>query len=142
MKVAVIRAEHGRVEESLVFEARLEEVVKDMARHALEEWDPGSSDFLVIRDDIEVTVVGDVEEDVLKELEAQGRVEGEGGETRVLVPIYYISFDNEMIDDENYIDKRILVIAPLVYKGFKDELEAHAASMTAPPQRPGGIKKV
>lgn len=84
----------------MIFEARLEEVVKDMARHALEEWDPSSSDFLVISDDIEITVVSDIEEDVLRELESQGRVEVEGGETRVLVPIYYISFDNEMIDDE------------------------------------------
>jgi len=138
----VIRAEEGRVEESLVFDARLEETVKDIAKHAMEEWDPSRSDFIVVKDNLEVTVTGELVEEVAAELEEQGRIVRSESGVKALIPVYYISFDTEMVDDDNYIDRKIYLIAPLVYSGLKDELEAHAAQLTSPPSREAaGIRK-
>ncbi|MCE4616650.1 MAG: DUF2286 domain-containing protein [Aeropyrum sp.] len=135
MKVAVIRAEEGRIEESLVFEARLEETVKDIARHAMEEWNPAKSDFIVIKDNLEVTIAGEPVEEVITQLEEQGRIVRSESGIKALIPIYYISFDTEMVDEDNYADKKIYLIAPLVYEGLKEELESHAAQLTSPPSK-------
>lgn len=142
MKVAVVRAEHGRVEESLVFDARLEETVKDIARQAMDEWDPRRSDFIIIKDNLEVTVTGTMLEDVAQELEAEGRLARGDSQVKALIPVYYISFDTEMVDEDNYVDRKVYIIAPLLYDSFKDELEAHAAQLTSPPPKgPSGIRE-
>jgi hypothetical protein len=130
VKIAVIRAEYGRVVESFVFEGELEDIVKDVARHAMEEWNPGSSDFFVIKEVHALTVTGSPESEVIEELERRGMVAREEGSLKVLATIYYITFDTELGEDENYIDRKMYVIAPLISPDFKDELEYHAASMT------------
>lgn len=143
MKIAVIRAEEGKVVESFVFDGVLEEVVKDIAKQALEEWDPARSDFIVVRDVQELTLSGEADEETLRELEERGAAKREDGQLRVLLQYYTISFDTELVDDENYVDRKIYLIAPLVVPELQDELEAHAASLTAGGgEAPPGVREL
>ena len=141
MKVAVVRAEHGRVVESYEFEATLEDIVKDIVRQVVEEWKPEESDLLVTRESREITVAGEVEEGVVRELEEKGLVAREGGSLKALVTIYYIYFDVKLEEEsEEYVSNKVYVIAPLVAKEFKYELEREAASWTAWGEEPSGIR--
>lgn len=143
MKIAVIRAEEGRVVESYEFEGSLADVVKDIARQAMDEWDPSESDFFVMRDAREITIGAEVDDDTLRELEEEGLARREDGQVKVLLQYYTISFDTELVEDENYVDRKVYVIAPLVVPTLKDELEAYAASLTSGSgQPPPGIKEL
>jgi hypothetical protein len=142
VKVAVIRAEYGKVVESYVFEARLEDVVKDILRHVIDEWKPGESDLVVTKETFSLTVAGEAEEDVIRELEEAGLVSREGDTVRVAVPIYYINFDVDLDEEEGYIVKKLYLIAPLITKEFKYELENEAASLTASGEEPSGVSVV
>lgn len=143
MKIAVIRAEEGRVVESFEFEGSLTDVVKDIAKQAMEEWDPGESDFFVMRDVREITVGAEIDDETLRELEEEGLARREDGQVKVLLQYYTISFDTELVEDENYVDRKVYVIAPLVVPALKDELEAYAASLTSEKgQSPPGIKEL
>ena len=143
MKIAVIWAEDGRVVESFVFEGSLEDVVKDVAKQALEEWDPGRSDFIVVRDVQELTLSGEADEETLRELEERGLAKREDGQLRVLLQYYTISFDTELVDEEDYVDRKIYLVAPLVVPELREELEAHAASLTAERgEGPPGVREI
>ena len=138
MKIAVVRAESGKVVESYIFEGELEEIVKDIARQAMDEWDPRSSDFIVTKDTYQLTISGRPDEEMLDELEEKGLVARDQSGVKVITTIYYISFDTELGEDENYIDKKMYIIAPLISVEFKDELEFEAASL--PSYRGGEFK--
>ncbi|MCE4604746.1 MAG: DUF2286 domain-containing protein, partial [Aeropyrum sp.] len=84
---------------------------------------------------LEVTIAGEPVEEVITQLEEQGRIVRSESGIKALIPIYYISFDTEMVDEDNYADKKIYLIAPLVYEGLKEELESHAAQLTSPPSK-------
>ncbi len=72
MKVLVVRAEMGRVVESRVLEGEFYEVVKKYVSIASSEWDPEVSDFVVVRDDLNVDVEGSLEREVLEYLRSYG----------------------------------------------------------------------
>ena len=141
MRVAVIRSEMGRVVESMVLEGSVYDVVKDITRHVMDEWDPGRSDFLVMRDNRKVTILGEPDEAALRELEAEGRVERLPNAVEVYLPIFVISFDNEFLDEEDYVDNKVYVIAPLVADGLREEMEVYAAELTVRKERPEGIEE-
>ena len=136
MRVAVVRAEHGRVVESYVFEGRLEDIVKDITRHTIEEWDPAKSDLIITKDFFDITVTGEPDEEVLEELRGMGLVERSESEVKASIPIYYINFDVELDEEAGYIVRRVYVVAPLVSREFKDEIEHEAASLTSPRSSP------
>ena len=139
MKVIVVRSERGRIVESMVMEASIYDVVKDITRHVMDEWDPSKSDFLVMRDNRKVTIIGEPDPEFLKELEAEGRVERSSNGIEVQVPIFIISFDNEFLDDEDYVDNKVYVIAPLVVDSLREEIEVYAADLTVRREKPEGI---
>ncbi len=141
LKVLVVRSEEGAVTESRIVEGEFFEVVKQVASEAFREWDPSTSDFIVMRDYIQVEVSLPLDPGLFDFLRDYGQLaRGQGGkEASIIFPFFTISFDNEMIDEENFVDKKIYIVAPYVNDDVKIDIESEAARMTSAKEKPAGI---
>lgn len=140
LKVVVIRAEQGRIVESDIVEGELYEIVKEEARRALEAWRPETSDFVVARDyrDVEIKLPISPElYDRLREMDVP--LSKEGDKAVASIPIILISYDSEMLTEEEYLEKKIMLIAPYLTDEVKVELESEAVGITSPSEKPEGI---
>jgi len=142
LKVLVIRSEDGAVTESRIVEGEFFDVVKQVAGEAYQEWTPESSDFIVMRDYIEVEVDLPLDPALFDFLREYGELARSGKDKASIVfPFFTISFDNRMIDQENFIDRKVYVVAPYINDDVKTDLEAEAARTTAPRESPPGIQE-
>ncbi len=140
MKVLVIRAEHGKVTESLVVDGDLYGVAKEYAGKALEEWDPVNSDFIVLRDVREIRLKLPLDPQLFDTLRNLGvPLRKEGGEAVAEVPFILISFDNVMLGENEYQENKIYVISLYLGDEVKLMFEADAADLTSPRTGPPGI---
>ncbi len=146
MRILVIRAEEGRIVEKEYVEGDLAEVAKKVAAKALEEWDPETSDFVVLRDqrDVEIPpeLVNPKNFDVFREFNLRREKTEEGTQAVITVPLYTISFDNISIGDEAFIEKKIYLIVPSVIEEIDVLFEQLAADITSPQAQPEGIEEV
>lgn len=139
VKVLIVRAEMGRVTESRVVEGDLGSIVKSYAQQAILEWDPGVSDFVVIREDVGFDLEGLVDDDTLRALEELGFLERSGGSLRVRLPVYTISFDNRALGEDQFIENKVYMITLYVNDDVRAFFEAEAASITTQEAKPGGV---
>lgn len=142
MKVLVIRAEYGRIVESNVVDGEMYSVVKEEARRALEAWRAEASDFVVARDyrDVEISLpVPPGLYDELRELDVPLTRSGE--KAVASIPVVLISYDSEMISEEDYQENKIILVAPYLGEDARIDLESEAASMTGPAEKPEGISE-
>jgi len=143
LKVLVIRSEEGKIVESRVVEGDFFQVVKDVTGEAYREWEPASSDFIVMRDFIEAEVDLPLDPQLFDFLREYGELAKSGsGKASIVFPFFTISFDNRMVDQENFIDRKVYVVAPYVNDDIRAELEAEAVRTTAPRGSPSGIQEV
>jgi len=146
VRILVIRAEEGRIVEKEYVEGDLAEVAKKVAAKALEEWDPETSDFVVLRDqrDVEIPpeLVNPKNFDVFREFNLRREKTEEGTQAVITVPLYTISFDNISIGDEAFIEKKIYLIVPSVIEEIDVLFEQLAADITSPQAQPEGIEEV
>ncbi len=137
-RVLVLLSEEGRIVERKVIEtSRVAEVAKEVAARALGRWDPSSSDFTVIRSELELRYKLPISPDlydVLAELNLPREVEG--GELVVKVPVYTISFDNAWMAD-SYYDRRMYVVALVFDEEGLRQVEDYAREATRGPKRVG-----
>ncbi len=128
-KVLVIRAEDGRVVQSIIEEGKIEDVVKNYARRALNEWEPIYSDFVVLRDKYEVRLKLPISPEQFEKFSKYGLERTPDGYAVFSITIYTISFDNFWIEG-SYQDRKMYLIAPYVDENIKKELEEAAAGST------------
>ena len=140
MKVLVVRAERGRVVESSIVEGELDKIVKDVAREVLEEWDPRVSEFVVLKDVEEATIKLPIPGDVVDVLRPFG-LRRRGDEAVVDLPYYTISFDNRKVNDD-YVEYKVVVVAPYINDDFKAWIETLAAEIVSEKKPPEGIKEL
>ena len=140
MKVLVVRAEKGKVIMSEVIEGELYDVIKKYVSIASSEWDPRVSDFVVVREDLNVDVEGSLEEEILEYLRSYGSLEEGEGVLKVRVPVYTISFDNRFMGEDLYIENKVYIIAPYVNEDLRVLFETEATSITVQEVAPEGIK--
>jgi glucose/mannose-6-phosphate isomerase len=122
VKVLVVRAEKGKVIMSEVIEGELYDVIKKYVSIASSEWDPRVSDFVVVREDLNVDVEGSLEEEILEYLRSYGSLEeGEG----VMLEAHY-TLRNTLVDDarglvDALLEAEILVVGACGYYGVLAE---------------------
>ncbi len=141
MKVVVIRSERGRITEKSVVEGKIEDIVKDAARKALEEWDPANSDFIAIKDLREVELDLPLNPDLVDFLREYGSLHRVKDKAVVRIPTYTISFDNVMVSEDRYIENKIYLIAPYINDDLTVDLESMAAEYTAEKTAAPGIEE-
>jgi len=140
VKVIVIRAEYGKIVESDIVEGDLFEIVKEEARNALEAWKPETSDFVVARDFREIEIKLPIPPELYDRLREMGIPLSRAGDKAVAsIPVVLISYDSEMITEEEYQENKIILIAPYLSDEVKMDLESEAAGITSPSEKPEGI---
>lgn len=143
-KVLVIRAEEGKVVESEVVEGDLTRVVKDVAARALEEWDPATSDFIVLREVRVVTLNLPIPGDLVDKLRMFGLRKSGPNTAEFDITVYTISFDNILVSEEEggYLERKIYLVVPYVDDNLRAEFEAMAADIVTPKEPPEGIEEL
>jgi hypothetical protein len=136
VKILVIRSEEGKITKEEVVEGELPLITKKYAEEAFAEWDPGSSDFTVLRGKYELRFKLPIDPDlldVIEELNLDKRIEL--NELVVEVPLITISFDNEWVGD-NYYEKKMYVIVPhLGSEEVMQEIKNYAREATKEAKR-------
>ncbi len=136
-KILVIRSEKGRIVESKIVEGELQEIVRKITLKALEEWNLEKSDFIIIKETREI----EAQSVNLETIEALKKYEDLKIEKdRIQMPIYTISFDSTMIEENNYIENKIYLITLYVNEETKNLLEIEAVEITTPVKDLEGIK--
>ena len=141
MKVLSVRAERGKVVESVVIDGDLAEVVKQRAQQALSEWDPRTSDFIVLKDYRELELPLPISPDLVDLLREVGELSRTKDKAIARFPVYTISFENTMVGEDKYIEYKIYLIAPYINEDVKTELEAEAQDITTEKEPPAGIEE-
>ncbi len=141
VKVLVLRSEKGRITEKEIIEGDLVEVVRSVAKKALEEWDPSSSDFIALKDLKEVELKLPLKPEVVDLLREYGSLARAGDKAVGQIPVFTISFDNMMLGEDKIIENKIYLIAPYLSEDIETELEAMAAEYTAEREEAPGIEE-
>ncbi|HIP65970.1 MAG TPA: DUF2286 domain-containing protein [Pyrodictium sp.] len=133
-KIVVVKSVEGKIEDSRIVEGRLPDVVKEIARKTLEEWDPEKSDFTIIKARYELRYKLPISPDlydIIDELNLEKF--REGNNLIVVVPVYTISFDNEWLEDK-YHDKAVYVVTYYIDEEEKKQIEEYAVETTKAPK--------
>ncbi|MEB3774595.1 MAG: DUF2286 domain-containing protein [Desulfurococcales archaeon] len=138
-RITVIRGEYGKVTESRIVDSELEDVVKEVARSALNEWSPNESDFIVIKDLREIDLKLPLKPEIVDVLRKYGTLSRAGDKAIAVIPVFTISFDNKMISEDKYIENKVYIIAPYINDEVNTLLESLAAEITAEEEAAPGI---
>jgi len=112
-EIVVIVIENGEVRKIEKKSGELEDVVKDIARKELEEWDVTSSDFVVLRDSYSLTLPLPLTKEQYEKLHKYG-IKRRGNVAEVDLPIFEISREISFEGEEGPSAGRVIVVAPYV----------------------------
>ncbi len=127
-RVLIVRAEYGEVKESRVVDGDILQVVRSIAREALEEWDPASSDYVIVKDRYEVSIKLPLTKEQFERYSKYGLRRGQGVAS-FDIPVYMVSFSNEWRGD-SYRDKKVYLITIYVDEEVESEVKEFAAETT------------
>ena len=126
----VIRAKEGNLVSKARAEGELKEVVKKIVMEALNLWAVDNADFTVIRDpQYPVTAKAPITKEQYDLYSKYDLQRTTNGSVMFYVPVYIISFDNMYVED-NYLDKEVFVVAPVVDQIAEDVIAELAVEST------------
>jgi len=116
----VVRVEEGKIVEKKVIPKKLDTTLREVILGVLNEWNPETSDLLVIRHRQEFTVRLPLSKEQylkyskynLRRVENMAVFE---------VPLYVISFENKNIDDKLQ-DTKVYIVAPYIDDFISDQI--------------------
>ncbi|AFZ70860.1 hypothetical protein Calag_1138 [Caldisphaera lagunensis DSM 15908] len=141
MKIIVIRSEVGKIISSELMEGELDQIVKKKSEDAMKEWNPETSDFIVLRDIRELELPLPLDPELVDILRNVGTLSRTSEKAIARIPVYTISFENMMIGEDNYVEHKIYLISPYINDDIKTELEKEAVEITTEKAAPEGIEE-
>ncbi|MFP3309606.1 MAG: DUF2286 domain-containing protein [Acidilobus sp.] len=141
MKVLTIRAERGKIIKSEVVDGNLKDLVKRKAQEAMNEWDPETSDFIVLKDNRELELPLPLKPELVDLFRSIGNISRTKDKAIGSFPVYTISFENRMLSEDKYVEYKIYLLAPYINDDVKTELEAEAQDITTEKEGPEGIEE-
>ncbi len=122
-KVLVIRGEHGNIIEEKVDETKdIISKVKELASRALNLWEPEFSDFIIIKDQYEVSLKLPLTKDQVQRFMKYGIRRSSDGYAKFNIPVYIISYDSIWVEDD-YIDRKVYLVSVYVNDEVKEDLK-------------------
>ncbi|MEM0021854.1 MAG: DUF2286 domain-containing protein [Fervidicoccaceae archaeon] len=111
----VIQAHSGKIKKKEVLEGQLEDVVKSVAKDLLmNEWLPTFSDFMILRDSIEIELKVGSDKEVIARYRDFG-LKRTGKDTIIAtLPVYLIVYESLKVSEENYHDRGVAAVAPYI----------------------------
>ncbi len=135
MKLLVVRSEDGKIVESRVVEGDLAQVAKQVAGKAMEEWDPATSDFTVLRVAFDLRYKLPLNPDLFDAIRDLGlEMERDADGVVVYVPVYTIGFDSRWMNDA-YLERKMYVVTIYLDEEGKRQVEEYFARSTKEPKR-------
>lgn len=133
-KCIVITAHSGKIKKKEVIQGSLEDVVKNVAKDLLmNEWLPTFSDFMILRDSIEIELKAGQDKDVIS-LYREFGLKRTGKDTlTATLPIYLIVYESLKVSEENYHDRGVAVVAPFIREEDTKVLEELLEETTRKP---------
>lgn len=128
-RVLVIKSVMGKVESKDVVEGDIHEVVRQVTQKALSEWEPLSSDFVVVRDKYEVSLKLPLKPEEFERYKRFGLRRTPDGYAVFEVPVYLISYENEWRGSD-YVDRKVYLVSLYVNDEITGEMEEWAAEAT------------
>jgi hypothetical protein len=141
LKVLTIRAERGKIIKSEVVDGDLKDLVKRKAQEAMNEWNPETSDFIVLKDNRELELPLPLKPELVDLFRSIGNISRTKDKAIGSFPVYTISFENRMLSEDKYVEYKIYLLAPYINDDVKTELEAEAQDITTEKEGPEGIKE-
>ncbi len=129
-KVLIIHSDRGTVKNVQIVEGDILSVLRKMVIEALNLWDPIKSDLIVFRYSHEIQVKLPLTKE---QYEAYHRfnLRKVGKDTAAFdVPLYVISYENEM-RGEKPVDYKVIIVAPYIDEKVSRELTELAKSITS-----------
>jgi hypothetical protein len=134
-KVIIIRADEGKVTEKKIVEGDIDQIIKDVTRKAVEEWQPSLSDLTALHTKLELRYRKPLPPEVADAIfNLNLEYSLEGNDVIVNLPVIVVSFDNRWIDESKYEERRIYVVAPYVDEESTKQLEEYAKDVTSAPK--------
>lgn len=115
-KYVVMKAHAGRIKDKRIIEGTFEEIVKEVAKELLmNDWLPSFSDFMVLRDSVEVKIKASSPKDVLSKYREYNLKRTEEKDTlSAQLPVYLIVYESLKITEEDYHDRGVAIVAPYI----------------------------
>ncbi|OYT57690.1 MAG: hypothetical protein B6U76_00325 [Desulfurococcales archaeon ex4484_217_2] len=122
-KVLIIRGEHGNIIEEKIDETKdIISKVKELASRALNLWEPEFSDFIIIKDQYEVSLKLPLTKDQVQRFMKYGIRRGPDGYAKFNIPVYIISYDSIWVEND-YIDRKVYLVSIYVNDEVKEDLK-------------------
>ena len=122
-KVLIIRGEHGNIIEEKIDETKdIISKVKELASRALNLWEPEFSDFIIIKDQYEVSLKLPLTKDQVQRFMKYGIRRSPDGYAKFNIPVYIISYDSIWVEND-YIDRKVYLVSIYVNDEVKEDLK-------------------
>ncbi|RLG71372.1 MAG: hypothetical protein DRO23_12055 [Thermoprotei archaeon] len=122
-KILIIRGEHGNIIEEKVGETKdIFSKVKELASKALNLWEPEFSDFIIIKDQYEVSLKLPLTKDQVQRFMKYGIRRSPDGYAKFNIPVYIISYDSIWVEND-YIDRKVYLVSIYVNDDVKEDLK-------------------
>ncbi len=105
----IVHIEKNKVSKKEIVKGNLISVVKEYAKKLIDEWDPETSDFIILRDNYTVTYKVPLKRDIADKVRRYGarRV---GDKVEVLVPVFEITSSNRWVEGTFQADNFIVIM--------------------------------
>lgn len=128
----IIRSKEGNIVSKTTHPGEIKEAIRKIVADTVSSWSPEKSDFIVIKDNTPIQIklpISNSQYEMYSKFDMQRST---GGSIIINLPIYIISFDNEWQEDA-YVDKEVLVVAPVL----DETVEAKIAELAVEATKPG-----
>ncbi len=127
----VIRSKEGSIVSKTTQPGDIKEAIRKIVAETVSCWSPETSDFIVIKDNTPIQIklpISNAQYEIYSKYDMQ---RGSGGSVIINMPLYIISFDNEW-QEEAYVDKEVLVVAPMLDAAVEEKVAELAIESTKP----------
>jgi len=127
----LIRSKEGTIVSKTTQQGDIKEIIKKIVADTVSCWAPEKSDFIVIKDNTPIQIklpISSAQYEAYSKFDMQ---RGSGGSVIINLPLYIISFDNEW-QEEAYVDKEVLVVAPMLDAAVDEKVVELAIESTKP----------
>ncbi len=130
-KTLILRSREGSLVSKTVVESEIKQAIRKIVADAVPLWNLDTSDFIVIRDMYPVSVKLPISKEQYDLYSKYDMSRTTNGSVMFNVPVYVISFDNEW-QEEDYVDKEVIVVAPVVDQKVEEIITELAIEATKP----------
>lgn len=127
----IVRSKEGSIVSKTTQQGDIKDVIRKIVADTVSCWSPDKSDFIVIKDNTPIQIKLPISNEQYETYSKYDMQRSSGGSIIINLPIYIISFDNEW-QEEAYVDKEVLVVAPMLDAAVEEKVAELAVESTKP----------